>query len=181
MSSCGSEGQPAPDAASTAPAGSSGTAVAVELTSNLSGFLQPGSTTTCLNGGARPCAALIRMQPNLDPNYINADPSSKKQPPDRVRWPLEPYAGQPGDKVPVECVYPNGQAVHAVDNSVTSTNWYKVIVTKNHIVNPAVLAEMSQPGSPVATINFAGHLAIEGWVSELWFEKLADGQPLPSC
>jgi hypothetical protein len=130
MSSCGSEGQPAPDAASTAPAGSSGTAVAVELTSNLSGFLQPG---------------------------------------------------QPGDKVPVECVYPNGQAVHAVDNSVTSTNWYKVIVTKNHIVNPAVLAEMSQPGSPVATINYAGHLAIEGWVSELWFEKLADGQPLPSC
>jgi hypothetical protein len=146
------------------------------LTPDMSGFLKPGSETTCFNGGARPCAILLRTKPMLAGERINADPAESS-----VTWPLESYAGKPGDKLVVECYTPNGQVMKPYEGNSSSTDWYEVMIPEAHIVNPTVEAELNQSGSSVKTINYDGHVAILGWASLEWFNQTVPATGVSRC
>src|SRR4051812_23800763 len=65
-----------------------GMPVAKELFADMSWFLQ--NSTTCQNGGARPCGVRLRSFPEaVDNNVVN-----QAAPTDHVSYPLEAYWGQ---------------------------------------------------------------------------------------
>jgi hypothetical protein len=52
------------------------------------------------NGGAdRPCAALIRVSPDQNADFLNADKNQTSP----VKWPIEEYGNAPGDPVIIVC------------------------------------------------------------------------------
>lgn len=136
----------------------------ISLIPDMSGYLKPGSSTTCFNGGARPCAILIRTAPKLSSEYINANPTQYS-----VEWPLEAYGGNPGDKVEIECYDPNGESVHPFEGNSASSDWYKVLVPAEYVLNPNI-----------GNIQHIGSEAI-GWASIEWFGESSPNSAVPSC
>lgn len=133
----------------------------IELTPDMSGFLQ--NPTTCLNGGARPCAPQLRVRPALSSSIINADP----QVGGRITWPEEPYGGQPGDPVQVDC-FTTGETVRDYDGH-TSPYWYKVRVPADRVANPEVQPEL------------AGRDWLLGFSVLVWFGEEAPSEGVPQC
>lgn len=136
----------------------------VSLVPDMAGYLKPGSSTTCYNGGARPCAILIRTAPELSADYINANPNQN-----RVNWPLEAYGGNPGDQVQVECYDPNGELVRPYEGNSSSPDWYKVLVPSEYVLNPK-LTNIQHVGTEAA-----------GWASIEWFGESTPNRFVPSC
>ena len=145
-----------------------------ELVPNMSGFLKPGSTTTCLNGGARPCAIVFRTQPELSADNINAAPNL------RVSWPVESYGSQSGDSLSVRC-FIMGQLIHPYEGTSSSKIWYEVAVPEKRIVNPTVLAEFQHAGSSITTIPVNGTSRLAGYASIEWFGQSSPLPDLPRC
>lgn len=135
LESCGSVKALNPEGAVSPPSATKPNSAAPEfplvLTLNMSGFLT--EATTCRNGGLRPCAALVRTAPNLQAGFINSDAADDQL----VAWPIEPYAGQPGSAVAVECVAAGGIDADYAGNP-PSNLWYRVEVPAGRIVNLAV-------------------------------------------
>lgn len=149
----------------------------ITLTPDMSGFLKPGTNKTCFNGGARPCAVLIRVSPNLSSDYINADPTQG-----RVDWPLEAYDGQSGNSLTIQCYDPNGQTVSPYEGSSSSSDWYEVVVPQQYVLNPAVKAELGQSNSPIkTTIQQNGKITALGWASIEWFNESAPLNQVQPC
>lgn len=140
------------------------TAETISLVPDMAGYLKPGSSTTCYNGGARPCAVLIRTAPKLSADYINANPNQN-----RVKWPLEAYAGNPGNQVQVECYDPNGELVRPYEGNSSSSDWYKVLVPSEYVLNPN-LTNLQHVGAEVV-----------GWASIEWFGESTPNRSVPSC
>jgi hypothetical protein len=134
----------------------------VTLTPNMVGFLKPGTSDTCFNGGARPCALLLRVSPKLSSEYMNANPNQG-----RVDWPIEAYGGQPGDKLTVKCYDPSGQLVRPYEGNSSSTDWYEVEIPKSDVLNPAI-----QMGSRTSTL---------GWASIEWFNQSKPSPEVSVC
>jgi hypothetical protein len=144
----------------------------IVLTPNMVGFLKPGTNDICYNGGLRPCAILLRVKPELSSDYINANPDQG-----RVMWPVEAYNGHSGDGLTVECYDPNGESVTAYEDSTSSTDWYEVVITKQHVLNPVVQLELNQPHSSIATIHRGDQTVLLGWASVEWFDE---STPIPN-
>ncbi len=130
----------------------SSSAGTIELVPDLSGFLQPGSTTLCYSGGERPCSIIIRTRPELNSDIINADPNTTV----RVGWPRESYAGQTGDGVTVNCYVKGEQVSPYTGDTPPSDDWYEVEVPAEYAVNPAL------PNN---------HQAQVGYANTLWFNQ----------
>lgn len=144
------------------------------LVPDMSGFLSPGSKDTCYNGGARPCAMLIRSEPSLESAYVNATPAQR-----RVKWPLESYDGDPGDDVVVEC-YQTGQTVYSLDGSSSSSVWYRVIVPPGgHIKNQEVSQNMEN--GTIRTIQYAGEKALLAYAAAEWFGQTEPAAGIDEC
>lgn len=158
LSGCGTGGKkPAAESAST-----TSKSQPAALIPNLSMFLKPGSSTTCYDGGARPCAVLVRSKPELSSSYLNASPSQGE-----VSWPLEAYRNKTGDKVKIECYTAKGQTITPYEGSSSSPDWYKVMVPEQHIKNPAFQKN--------------GVSAILGWASIEWFGESTPNPEIPKC
>jgi hypothetical protein len=135
----------------------------IELTPNMSGFLKSGTKNTCFNGGARPCALLLRVSPELSSNFINANPDQAV-----VKWPLESYDGKHGDELTIKCYDPSGELVRPYEGNSSSTDWYEVEVPKNRVLNPAV----EHDGNPTAML---------GCASVEWFNQSKPNHNVAVC
>jgi hypothetical protein len=174
LSSCAFKGR---SSAEPSPSSSPASSPAVtRLTPNMSGFLQPGSSTTCYNGGKRPCAVLIRTQPDLSSPDINTNPIQG-----HVSWPQEAYRRKLGNSLVVICYDPNGQRVAPYEGNLSSTDWLKVLVPDRHVRNPEVQAEIADHDPAIHTIRFGGSLAVEGWTSVEWFGLSAAPASVLEC
>ena len=148
----------------------------VDLIPNMSGFLKPGSTTLCFNGGARPCAILLRAKPELASDYINADPAQQ-----RVLWPLEAYGGQKGDTLKVKCFKPDGQTIKPFNGDGSSSDWYRIVVPEDRILNPKVQTELIQSDPSIIKVRQGGQKAILAWASVKWFGQSTPSANIPKC
>lgn len=165
-----------PSKATTAPSPKVVESQYVDLIPDMSGFLKPGSTTTCFNGGARPCAMLVRAEPKLASDYVNADPAQQ-----RVLWPLEAYDGQKGDTLKVKCFKPDGQTIKLFEGKGTSSVWYQLVVPEDRVLNPKVLTELRQPNPSFSVVQQGGQKAILGWASAEWFNQSTPDANVPQC
>ena len=138
-----------------------------EAAPNMQGFLKPGDTTHCFNGGERPCALLLRAEPKLSAPVINA---AKTQ--TRVEWPLEAYADKSGDTLTVLCYDAHGQKITSYENDLSSSDWYRVVVPAEHLVN-----KDAHPDS----MEYGGAKVYLGWASVTWFNQSAHDRAVPKC
>ena len=147
-----------------------------ELTPDLSGFLKPGTTDTCYNGGPRPCAVVLRTSPAEGAEQINTAPHQNE-----VKWPLESYYSNPGDTVKVICYEPNGDKMLSFENGLESSDWYKIAVPMDKVINPTVQAQLQQTDSEVSTIKIDDHNYVVGWASVEWFDENTPDPSIPVC
>ena len=165
---------------SLASCGGSGTATqptrTFELKLNMKGFLKPGSSDTCFNGGSRQCALLLRTRPELTSQYLNANSSDRV-----VAWPLEAYLNKPADVLTVTCYDPHGEVITPYEGTSSSPDWYKVLVPLFRVRNQAVLEELRGRNPAVETTKYQGHTAVIGWASIEWFNQSSPSPAIPEC
>jgi hypothetical protein len=148
-----------------------------DLTPNLSSFLQQGSNDTCFNGGARPCAVLLRTQPKLDSEYVNVEPTQG-----HVDWPLESYGGTEGDQLQAVCYISDGQKITPFEGKSSSTYWYKVYVPMKRVLNQHVRHEAQQQSPGIETVRTHGAaVAVLAWASTEWFHQSKAAPGIPEC
>jgi hypothetical protein len=147
------------------------------ITPDMSHYSYPGTPNDCSQGGPRPCAILIRTEPEIKPsNYINANPNQTY-----VSWPLESYGSTPGHQVAVTCYKSQGQSVTSNDRRLHSQVWYQVIVPAQFILNPDVQTEVRENSPSVSTMQYGGQTAVLGWASSTWFGTEAPNRAVQSC
>jgi hypothetical protein len=145
-------------------------------TPDMVGFLKTGSSTTCLAGGSRPCAILIRTSPNRASAIVNASPTQPV-----VQWPREPYGSKAGDTVNIRCYTPAGQLIKPYEGNSESTDWYEVVVPPEYVLNPAVQQAVIEHSPSVRTEELNGTTAVLGWATVEWFNQSTASSSIPIC
>jgi hypothetical protein len=172
-------------AQSSSAAASASSVSTFSMTPDMSNFLKPGTTDTCFNGGPRPCGLLIRTQPRLSSDVINA-PNKQSA----TSWPLEAYSGSAGSKagdvVQVACHFENntdddGQ-VSSYEGGIKSRTWFKALVPESQVKNPAIQSEIEAHSQQIEVVRLgSGELAVEGWVAAPWMGLAESPSIIPAC
>ncbi len=151
------------------------------LTPDLHGFTKPGDDTKCLNGADRPCAALLRAEPDIAGETVLRSTVTGDR---RIYgWPLEHYGSTEGDAAEILCAV-RGRNMNDYIGGTATKKWYVVRVPFALVNNSTKLqAESADPPFGVEKDADGKITAVDAYGSAKWFEdsRQTDLSTLPEC